>query len=184
MKKILLLLGIVFLLAACEETNEEKTPTSQSLTTIKEWPTIDFKEHYTIQVPADFTGPGFDHFFEGNTFHKESADGKIILESYYGTWAYKYDFGMVLPDSIPAQDQVKNSKGEKIYLDFRESFCNKDEIVGYLYYSQWQVCNGQLYWKVDGKFQAALVVEFPYSELGTINKIISTIKVKQTVVND
>lgn len=179
MKKILLFLGIVLLWSACEETNVEKTPTCQSLTTIKEWPTIDFKEHYTIQVPADFQYNGLVHGFEGNSFLKASADGKIILESNYGTGLHFLDFGKVLSDTIPVQDQIRTKNGEWMLLDQRESFCNNDEIVGYLYYSQWQVCNGQLYWKVDGKFQAALVLEFPISEMQTIKKIISSIKIKQ-----
>lgn len=179
MKKILLLFGIVLLLLACDETDEEKTETSQSLTTVANWPVIDFKKDYTIQVPEDYKYNGYSIRFEGNTFLKASADDKIIMESSYGTPTYKYDFGIALPDTVPAQDQIRTRNGEIMLLDHRESFSDNGEIVGYLYYSLWQVCNGQLYWKVDGEFKAALMLEFPPTELGMIKKIISTIKSKQ-----
>lgn len=178
MKNILLFLGIVLFLSACNDKNEDKTPTCQSLTTNNQWPTIDFKKDYTIQVPGDYKYNGYSAGFEGNTFLKASGDDKITLEAAFGTGTHFYDFGNVLSDTVPAQDQLRTHNGELMVLDHRESFCNNDEIVGYLYYSQWQVCNGQLYWKVNDKFQAALVLEFPYTELGTIKKIISTIKIK------
>lgn len=180
MKKILLVFGIILALSACEETNEEKTETCQSLTTVAEWPTIDFKTNFTIQVPADYKFEGFYHYFEGNSFHKESADGKIILESNYGTWTHRFEFGYSLPDTIPTQNQLRTINGELLLLDHRESFCEHGEIVGYLYYSMWQVCNGQLYWKVNNEYLAALELEFPPSELETIRKIIRTIKPKQS----
>lgn len=180
MRNILVLFGIVLLLIGCEETNEEKAQTCQSLTTVADWTTIDFKENYTIQVPEDFIRNGLTHGFEGNTFFKTSPDERIILESYYGTWTRKFDFGPVLPDSIPASEQVRNRKGELINLDHRETFCNDSEIVGYLYYSQEEVCYGQLYWKAENQFQAALLVEFQLSELETVKKIIRTIKIKQS----
>lgn len=178
MKNIFLLLGIVLLLSACNENKEDKEPTCQSLVSVAEWPVIDFKKDYTIQVPADFKYNGYSIGFEGNTFLKASADDKILLEASFGSGTHFYDFGKILSDTVPAMDQIKTRNGELMLLDQRVSFCNNDEIVGYLYYSQWQVCNGQLYWKADGKFQAALALEFPYTELETIKKIISTIKKK------
>jgi hypothetical protein len=162
----------------CKKNEEVKVVPDFNLTTIANWPTIDFKAQYTIQVPAEFIGPGVQQGFEGNSFSKSSADGKIQLHGGFGTILGIMDFGMVLPNPVPAEVQIRNNNSELVTLDNREIFYQNAEIIAYFYYSNNTVSKGELYWYVSNAFLSALSIDFELSELETVNKIIKSIKLK------
>jgi hypothetical protein len=175
MKKISMLILIIFLLINCRKTEEVKNNNCLSLTTITGWEKIDFKTDYTIQVPVEFKGDGLQGF-EGNSFYKSSADDKIKLSSGYSNSLFTFDFGDTLQNPAPKSIQVMNNFSKLITLDKTEIFCQNSETIGVFYYSNIDISRGRLYWKDTNPYRQALEVDFYLSQLETVNKIIETIK--------
>lgn len=162
-------------LFACEKNSDSGI----NLASIDDWSTIAFKSNYTIQVPDGFEGTGMEGF-EGNTFSKYSADYNINLNYGYCNALFCNDFGDPLGNSNPKSVQVRISSGALITLNKREYFYENSELIGILYYSGNDISRGRLFWKDSGVLKAALEIDFNLSEIETVNKIIGSIKIKQT----
>ncbi|HAH23010.1 MAG TPA: hypothetical protein DCL77_04480 [Prolixibacteraceae bacterium] len=177
MNKIFVYFLVIFLFANCKKEDELKESNSFNMATVAEWPTIDFKTGYTIQVPAEYIGNGMVGF-EGNEFYKVSPDDKIQLNYYYGSSMHHVDFGDALPFPYPKEVRVTNSLSELVVMDKMEVFIQKPDTIALFYYSNSTISRGRLYWKVDTDFNAALEVDFNLLDLPTVNKIIGTIRKK------
>ena len=181
MKKIIFLLLIIASCVGCKKDNGMENSACNKLTIVNSWTKINFKANYTIQVPPGFNGLGMAGF-EGNTFSKFSDDTTIILESGYCNDLFCNDFGDTLQITIPSSIKIKDNSNNLITLDKIQRFCQNEETVGVLFYSNDSFSksklyfNSRLYWKDNGLFKQAMQIKFPPSGLETVNKIIETIK--------
>jgi hypothetical protein len=165
MKKLILLTSILTFLIACEDRSEN------------EWIKINFKSNYTIQIPEGFVGLGLVSF-EGNTFSKHSPDNKINLTYSYCNGLVCFDFGDPLTKPAPVSIQVMNNFSQLITLDKIKYFYQNSDTIGVLYYSNNEIAKGRLFWNDDNILKTALEIDFNYSEIETVNKIIKTIERK------
>ncbi len=167
MKKLLQLLCSFIILVSC----------SKEPSTII-WKTINFKTHYTIQVPDGFEGLGMTGF-EGNIFEKYSTDNKIILSyDYPNGGTFFYDFGDTLPNPHPNYIMIKDYSNNLVTLNHIEMFNHNLDTIGILYYSKDSICNGRLYWRDNGYVKQALDLKFILSEFNVVEQIINSIKEK------
>jgi hypothetical protein len=165
MKKLILFTAIFTFLIACENNSDNS------------WVKIDFKSNYTIQIPEGFVGLGMNGF-EGNTFSKHSTDNKINLTYAYCNGLFCSDFGDPLTNPAPVSIQVMNNYSQLITLDKIKYFYQNSDTTGVLYYSNNDIAIGRLFWKDDNILKTALEIDFNYSEIETVDKIIKTIERK------
>ena len=166
-------------LSSCDKIPEKlATPGCYILTQIDGWPKINFKSNYTIQVPNDFEGLGMNGF-EGNTFSKYSPDYKIYLDyGYCSNGLFCFDFGNPLAHPAPDNIQILTKLSLSVTTNKIKYFCQNSDTLGLLYYTDNNNANGRLFWKDNNIFKAALNVDFPLTEIETVDKIIGTIKGK------
>jgi hypothetical protein len=165
MKKLLLVIVIFNFLIACNKSSDN------------DWITIDFKTNYTIQIPEDFIGLGMVSF-EGITFSKHSPDNKINLTYAYCNGLECFDFGDPITKPIPSSIQVLNSNAQQITLDRISVFYQMTDTLAILYYSSGEISEGRLFWKDENILKNALEIDFNYSDIQTVNKIIFSIQKK------
>jgi hypothetical protein len=156
-----------------EATNTNSITLSQN----SDWTTLEFKNNYTIQFPADYFGEGRIGF-EGNIFRKEKNDSSVVFSYDYCSPLFCQDFGDTLFQSFPNSINIKINdititlNQESIFHDSSSSQ------TAILYYNDKDNAHARLYWKDNGMYKQVLEVAFNYSRLQEVLDIIKTIKEK------
>ncbi len=140
------------------------------------WITSDYKNNYTIQFPANYSGVG-KVGFEGNIFSKLRNDSSVVFSYAYCSPLFCTDFGDTLFEPLPNSINIKIND-TTINLNQQTTFCYSNRKTAILYYNKNNNAYARLYWKDAGVYKQALEISYNYSRLQEILNIIKTIKEK------
>lgn len=136
---------------------------------------IEFKEHYTIQLPIDFSGVGLELLF-GTRFSVKTELGTKLFYEYLCDTDCSIYFGKNLQN--PAPDVIIGFPAFPTeVLEKSHEYCVAGELKAILYYSSNHnsIKHGKLFMKEDLDFKEGLLLEFKSENISEVNSIIKTI---------
>lgn len=179
--RILLLFSWIFLASCCRE--EAKNPfecidciNCISMGTNADYHTEPFKNGYTIQFPAGYTGDGLQ-ITPKVSFLKTNSLGIEFIYDYTST-AYPDDyFGQKLQNPIP---EILLSASQLINGDLvhKKEFCLGNQIEAIFYYSSpsYSSSSGQLFLKHKDWYYEGLNISFPTISFDEVIEVLKTIR--------
>lgn len=138
--------------------------------------TEDFKADYTIQFPVNYVGAGMVSTQQGNTFEKTNSGGEVSFSYAFCLENPCNDFGYTLDDFSQQQHTYIDTLAKEVVLDQRINLCKENELYGIFYYQDKEEAVSRLFWLQDGRFKAALDIEFTVVFLEEVVSILQTIK--------
>lgn len=174
--KYAMILSICLFVLSCDEPLEiRQTPVCLAMEANPDFIAIPFKQDYTIQLPAGYSGEGIN-MSESVNFNVKTPKGSQLSYFYScATDCFLY-FGQKLES--PAPDTIKGMWGfpDEILIKATQ-FCLDGEIEAILYHSAHAgpACQGWLYMKRGQDYEEGLHLQFDYANLPEIESILQTI---------
>jgi hypothetical protein len=139
------------------------------------WESEKFKDQYTIQFPAFYTG-GYVQGFEGDWFIKDRDDSRVKMQYTFNNGLQNFEFGDTL--SEVSSPSILLPQGDRVlFLDRRINFLENGTLVGIFFHDTMQkILTGELYWLDGGVFKDALTVYYDSELQDEVTTILRTIR--------
>ncbi len=174
--KYLLFLSICLLVLSFDEPLEiRQSPACVAMEPNPDFVSIPFKEDYTIQLPAGYSGEGIN-MSESVSFNVKTPNGSQLGYSYSCAADCIMYFGQ--PLESPAPDTIRGMWGYPYEALVKATqFCLDGEIEAILYHSAHAGpgCQGWLYMKRGQDFEEGLRLQFDYGNFSEIEAILQSI---------